>query len=69
VPYKSGNKPFDDQHALLEGQRQTSLLGATQVQARTAEITFYRGLLNAALANNVSASVFSQALRSLGVQT
>jgi hypothetical protein len=66
---KTGNKTFDDAAVAAEGVRQTAVSGATQSAAIAAEITYYRALFKSAVANNVSASVFSQALKSLGVQT
>jgi hypothetical protein len=54
----------------LEGVRQVAVSTASsQAAVIGAEITYYRGCFKAALANNLSASVFSQALKSLGVQT
>jgi hypothetical protein len=69
MPFKSGTKAFDDILLMQEMLRQVSIPGATQAQIITIERTFYRALINAAVSSNVSPSVFSQALRSLGAHS
>jgi hypothetical protein len=67
--HTSPSAAFNAAGNAAEGVRQVAVAGATQAAARTAEITYYRTLYSAALANNVSTSNFTQALKSLGVQT
>jgi hypothetical protein len=54
-----------------EAARQVAVSGASgasaQATVRSAEITYYRACLNAAVANGIGAASFSMALRSLGV--
>jgi hypothetical protein len=69
MPYRSGVKAFDDIHFMQEGIRQVAVSGVPQAQVRSAEIIFHRTMLNTAVAYNVSPSVFSQALFSLGVRS
>jgi hypothetical protein len=69
MPYKSGVKAFDDIHLMQEMVRQVSVSGATQAQIIAAERIFYRALINAAVAYNISPSVFTHALFSLGVRS
>jgi hypothetical protein len=66
--YKTSVAAFDAAVWQAEGIRQTSVLaaGANMAAARSAEITYFRTCYNAAVSSNVSASVFSQALKSLG---
>jgi hypothetical protein len=53
-----------------EGVRQVAVAAATnQAAVISAELTYFRACFKAALANNISPSNFSQALKSLGVQT
>jgi hypothetical protein len=67
--HNSPNAAFNATANAAEGVRQTAVAGATQSAARTAEISYYRTLYSAALTNNVSTSNFTQALKSLGVQS
>jgi hypothetical protein len=69
MPYRSGTKSFDDVLFMQEGIRQTAVAGATQSQARQAEILYHRVLYQTALLYNVSPSVYVQALHSLGVRS
>jgi hypothetical protein len=53
-----------------EGVRQTAVAAAAnQAAATSAELTYFRACYKAAIANNISPSIFSNALKSLGVQT
>jgi hypothetical protein len=67
--HNSPNAAFNATANAAEGVRQVACAGATQAACISAEITYYRTCFKAAIANNVSPSVFSQALKSLGVQT
>ena len=67
--YRTSVTAFDAAVLAAESARQTAVSGATQVVARSAELTYFRTCYNAAIANNISPSVFSEALKSLGVQT
>jgi hypothetical protein len=69
MPYRSGTKSFDDILLMQEGIRQVAVAGATQSQARLAEITYHRALYMAAVLYGVSPSVFIQALHGLGVRS
>jgi hypothetical protein len=65
--YKSGNKAFDDQAAALETTRQAaSVPGASQATVMAADIAYYRGMVKNAIAQNISPSLYNQALKSLG---
>jgi hypothetical protein len=65
--FKTGVTAFDTAVYAAELTRQNAVAGATQAAAMTAEIAYYRACYKAAVANNLSPSVFSQALTSLGV--
>jgi hypothetical protein len=67
--HQSPNAAFNASGNAAEGVRQVACSGATQAACVSAEITYYRTLYKAALTNNVSTSNFTQALKSLGVQT
>jgi hypothetical protein len=69
MPYRSGVKAHDDTVLAAEGARQVAVAGATQANVTSAEITFYRTCYKSALNNNVSPSVFTQALFALGVRS
>jgi hypothetical protein len=70
MPYRSGVKAHDDTVLAAEGVRQVAVAAASnQAAAISAEITFYRACYKSALTNNVSPSVFTQALFSLGVRS
>jgi hypothetical protein len=63
------NKAFDDGASSIESARQVAIVGATQSAINGAEITAARALYKLAIANNISPSVFSQALFALGVRS
>jgi hypothetical protein len=70
MPYRSGVKAHDDTVLMAEGVRQTAVATASsQAAVIVAELTFFRTCFKSALNNNISPSVFSEALKSLGVQT
>lgn len=66
---KSGNKAYDDSVSSAEGARQVAVSGATQANVNSAELTFARAGLKAALANGGSPSCWTFMLKHLGVQT
>jgi hypothetical protein len=51
---------------VAEGVRQAACAGATQAACKTAEVTFYRTLVSAALTNGVNPDQFITALQELG---
>jgi hypothetical protein len=68
--HNSPNAAFNAAGNAAEGVRQVAVAAATtQSAVRTAEISYYRTVYAAALANNVSPSNFAQALKSLGWNT
>lgn len=66
---KSGNKAYDDSVATAEAARQIAVAGATQASVNSAEMTFARAGLKAALANGCSPSCWTMLLKHLGVQS
>jgi hypothetical protein len=64
---KSGVKAHDDACAKAEGARQVAVASASnQGAVRSAEVTYYQTVKASAISNNISPSVFADALRSLG---
>jgi hypothetical protein len=75
APFKTGVKAHDDAVAAAEGIRQQGVATAAGTGAtlasnvRSVELTYFRTCYNSALTNNISASIYTQALKSLGVQS
>jgi hypothetical protein len=68
--YPSGTRSFDSAVLQAEGVRQVAVATASnQASVISAELTFYRTCFKSAISNNVSPSVFGEALKALGVQT
>jgi hypothetical protein len=64
---KTGIKAHDDAVAAAEGKRQSAVAAASsQAAVISAEVSFYQTVKASDLANGVSTSVHSYALRSLG---
>jgi hypothetical protein len=64
---KTGIKAHDDPVAVAEGKRQTAVAAASnQAAVQSAEVTFYQTVKASDLANNVSSSVHTYALKTLG---
>jgi hypothetical protein len=61
------NRAYDSAALAAEGVRQVAVVGASQATVISAEITYYRALVKAALANGVSPAGAMVALRGLGV--
>jgi hypothetical protein len=63
----SGVKSHDDLVAKAEGVRQAAAVpGASQATLVSADVTFYKAVVNSALANGVSPAAAMQALKELG---
>jgi hypothetical protein len=65
--YKSGVKAFDDAANASEGVRQAAVQapGATAASIRAAEISHYKTVRSAAIANGISPWQFNAALQKL----
>ena len=67
--HKTSNPAFDAAANVAEAVRQSAIVGASQPAVMSAEVTYFRSVYKAAIANNVSPSVFIEALKSLGSQS
>jgi hypothetical protein len=65
---KSGVAAFDNVMIASEATRQqaVNLVGATQAQVNTANITFYRDAVSNGVANSIDVGPFIFALKNLG---
>jgi hypothetical protein len=62
----SNVKVHDDQVAKAEGVRQSVAAGSSQAAYISADVAFYRAVVNSALANGVSTAAAMQAFKELG---
>ena len=68
--HTSPNATFNAAANAAEAARQAAVVpGASQAAVVSAEQTYFRSVYKAAIANSLSPSVFTQALKSLGSQS
>jgi len=68
--HKTSNPAFDAAANVAEATRQSAVQSASsQAAVVSAEQTYFRSVYKAAIANSLSPSVFTQALKSLGSQS
>jgi hypothetical protein len=67
--HKTSNPAFDATANTAEAVRQSAIVNASQAAVISAEVTYFRSVYKAAIANNVSPAVFIQALESLGAHS